>query len=1026
MKYRLGLDLGTNSIGWAVMRLNGDDAPVELVRVGSRIFSDSRNPKDGTSLAVARRTARQMRRRRDRYLKRRLRLLNALTRHGLFPTAETDRQSLKSLDPYELRAAALDRALAPHEMGRALFHLNQRRGFKSNRRVDRAADSDAGKVKTAIAKFAREIQGGARTVGEALYHRKKSGRLVRARTIGEGAKSEYEFYVDRSMVEAEFDAIWASQRRFHASLLTDEVQREIKDIILFQRPLRPVQPGRCTLEPDQERAPIALTSAQLLRIYQETNHLRIAEDGYQFRALTLDERDKVVEALSTRKEFAFDRIRKLLNLPDGAVFNLEDSKRDKLKGDITGYVLANKKAFGKQWLDLSVDQRDAMVERLLTEADSGALMGSLMSEFQLDHDRALAVCEATIPEGYSRFGRNAICRILGELKAEVCDINEAIRRAGFFVGYDAEVHPSLPYYGVVLERHVAFGSMDPHDPDEKRYGRIANPTVHVALNQLRKLVNALINRYGHPSQIAVEVIRDLKVSYRGRQKIQREQAENQKRNDRLREKLVELKQTVNGENLLRLKLWEELNVDDPLARCCVYTGTQISLAILFSPEVEIEHILPFTRTLDDSMSNKTLCLRRANRVKLNQTPFEAFGSSPAGYSWDAILARAQALPLPKRKRFSPDALEQVYPEKNFLARQLTDTAYIARVAKEYLSAVCPPNRIWVTPGRLTAMLRGKWGLNSILSDRDKKERTDERHHAVDAVVVGVTDRSLLQQVANAAKRATDQGLHKLMDEVPVPWADFRTAVEEKVLRCVVSYKPEHGTGGALFNDTAYGISDGPDPKGSYNVVHRIPIESIASRKDIDKVADRGIRELLQVLHEKTPASDWKSELKKFSATHRVSRVRIAEVLSVIPVKGSDGQDYKAYKGDSNYCYEIFAKPDGGWDGRLITTYEANQKGFTRQLKLTQKGESLIMRLCNNDMIAVEDGGTLRIMRVVKMSKNQIVLAEHCEGGALKSRDADKADAFRYVTRSPKSLRTANARRVFVDVLGRVKDPGHYS
>lgn len=126
---RLGLDIGTNSIGWC---LTEDDKRV--VDIGVRIFSDGRDPKSGASLAVDRREARAMRRRRDRYLGRRSAFLEALIQYGLMPENQDGARLLADMDPYVLRQRALDEALTPHEIGRALFHLNQRRGLNPTAR----------------------------------------------------------------------------------------------------------------------------------------------------------------------------------------------------------------------------------------------------------------------------------------------------------------------------------------------------------------------------------------------------------------------------------------------------------------------------------------------------------------------------------------------------------------------------------------------------------------------------------------------------------------------------------------------------------------------------------------------------------------------------------------------------------------------------------------------------------------------------------------------------------------------------
>ena len=133
---RIGLDIGTTSIGWWLYETDGKGKSARITGVidgGVRIFSDGRDPKSKASLAVDRRLARAMRRRRDRYLRRRVTLMKLLAKSGLMPSDPTEAKALELLDPYELRFKGLDVALSLTHFGRALFHLNQRRGFKSNR-----------------------------------------------------------------------------------------------------------------------------------------------------------------------------------------------------------------------------------------------------------------------------------------------------------------------------------------------------------------------------------------------------------------------------------------------------------------------------------------------------------------------------------------------------------------------------------------------------------------------------------------------------------------------------------------------------------------------------------------------------------------------------------------------------------------------------------------------------------------------------------------------------------------------------
>jgi CRISPR-associated endonuclease Csn1 len=1030
MAYRLGLDLGTNSIGWCLLNLNQQGEPDRLIRLGARIFPDSRDPQSGTSLAVDRRLARQMRKRRDRFLRRRGRFLDALIRHGLMPTDVAERKKLVELDPYLLRKRGLDEQLPLPEFGRVLFHLNQRRGFRSNRKVDKGADNESGKIRGAVT-ATREMLGrdNARTVGEWLACRHERREQVRARLRGLGAKATYDLYIDRDMIAQEFDELWKKQSLHNPSKLTEAARAELRDILLYQRPLKPVRAGRCTFEPDDDRAPLALPSSQRFRIYQELNNLRILSEGLTETSLTLEQRNTIAADLLCGKKRSFDQIRRALKLPATARFNLESEKRKELKGCATAAVLGHKTRFGTAWHELPLARQNEIVEKLLATESEADLTAWLERECALSTDAARMVATANLPDGYGRLGRKALSKILPKLVESVVTYDSAVKAAGnvshsdFYTG---EIHDSLPYYGKALERHVGFGTGEVGHPDEKRYGRIANPTVHIGLNQLRKLVNAVIEVYGRPDEVIIEVARDLKLSFAKRREIEAEQAERQKQNDEFRSKLASLGLPDNAENVLRMRLWTELNPTDPADRRCPFTSKPISLTKLFSPEVEIEHLLPFARTLDDSIANKTVSLRRANRDKGNNTPFEAFGHSPSGYNWTTILERAQSFPTNKRWRFAENAMERyLRDEKDFLARHLNDTAYLSRVAKEYLSTICSPARIWVTPGRLTAMLRAKWGLNSILSDTDRKQRNDQRHHAIDAVVIAVADRALLKRVADAAGRAHNAGLERLLSNMPHPWNNFREAVESAIEHTVVSYKPDHGHQDKMHNKTAYGFVEQPDGDGVARVVHRINLADLKpghlETDANDGVRDLTLRKQLRDAVDGAAGAEFKKRLLAFSERTGIRRVRVTEKLSVIAVPDSP---FKGYKGDSNYAFEIYRKEDGGWDSNLVTSYEANQVKPPERLRdryLAMNGRPLIMRLCKNDLIAIENDDKRRIMRVAGIGKT-LTLAEH-HAANTDSRNRDKDDTFKYEYPGASALYKLKARRVFVDLLGRVLDPG---
>ncbi|WP_170163748.1 type II CRISPR RNA-guided endonuclease Cas9 [Eilatimonas milleporae] len=1055
--YRLALDLGANSIGWALIALDGDGRGTGFVDGGVRLFSTSelagRDPKTKTSLAVARRLARSARRRRDRYLDRRGRLLAALVDHGLLPEDTGTRKKLADLDPYRLRAEGLDRPLHPHELGRAIFHINQRRGFKSNRKTDGGDDGQDGKIRAGTRRLRDAMADtGARTLGAYLHARKARGQWVRARPqdlpAGDGKRdSGYDMYPDRSLYIDEFNALWAAQAPHHPGLLSAALKETLFDLIFYQRPLRRVSGGRCPFHTEEERLPRAHPLSQRLRIYQELNALRLQSPDAPERALSLEERDIFAAKLLGGTKLTFDQIRKRLKLPPGSTLNFERGDRDYLKPDETAARLKAAKAWGKGWTALPLDDQIAIVERLDREQDEAALIRWLTDTWGLETAGAVTVARTLLPAGHAGLGPTAARRILAELEAGVHVYSTAAAQAGYHHSdfRTGEIRDALPYYGEVLDRHVAFGSGDADDPPEKRFGRIANPTVHIALGQVRRLVNRLIRRHGRPAEIIIEVARELKLNEKQRRDWERKRREGQARNDRYRETFAQHGIADTGANRMKMRLWEELNPKDPLDRRCVFSGEVIGLSRLFSDAVEVEHLIPFSRSLDDSPANKTVSLRTWNRRKGNMTPHVAFGEKEY---WPDIASRARALPPAKRARFAPDAAEKFEESGGFLARHLNDTKYLSRIAREYVGVVCGggPDAVWVTPGSLVAMLRGKWGLNSLLSDHNLKTRVDHRHHLIDAAVIGAVDRSLLQRMSRAAARAETHQLDALMETVPTPWPTFRADLDALKDRVTVSHRPDHGlskgagrgsgkgsgkgtgaTTDKLHNDTAYGLARYDAAGDRWTVVTRKALDAFTGAGDVAAVRDPRLRAGLTAATEGLDKKAFAAARDAWGRAAGVRRLRVEETLSgpsLVPVRDADGRAYKAYKGDSNHCIDIWRLPDGRWDSRVVTTFAVNQPGYAD--RRPHPAAKRMMRLHKDDMVAVDMDGGRAILRVVKFSGKTVVLAPHHEGGALKARDADRDDPFRYVSRTAGGLAKLGARQVRVDETGRVFDPGAFA
>ena len=992
-RYRLGLDLGTNSIGWAAVQLNENDEPCGILDMGVRIFPDGRDERSKASNAADRRTARGARRRRDRYLKRRGDLMEALINCGLMPHDEASRKTIERLDPYKLRSDALNsnKPLPDYHVGRALFHLNQRRGFQSNRKSD-SSDNNAGVVKTATEALNEELK--SQTLGEFLYGRHRVGDPVRFRNLSTvTGKSKYEFYPTRKMVLDEFQAIWEAQAPHHAGIMTTEAKESIRKTIFSQRPLQSQPVGKCTLDPARDdkdiegfRCSWAHPLAQSFRIWEEVRNLEVMEAGQKSRPLRKEEGDRIAAALFQSKEVSFDKIRRLLRLPDGVRFNLESDRRKKLQGDETAAKLSHKDYFNKAWRNLPLDKQIEIVDLFLNDkVEDADVIDWLVGHTTLDREAADRAASASLPEGHCRLGLRAIRNIVPHMKDGM-----KYHQAAAAAGYDhaklptGELSPDrlLPYYGERLKDHLA-GSGDPKDPADKRYGRFPNPTVHIGLNQLRYVVNALVKKHGPPHQVVIEVTRDLKRSKKQRENIAKEQAANQKKNDARNNKLAGLGERQNARNRMKLRLWEDLNPDNCLDRRCPFTGEVISLNRLFSKddEVEIEHLIPWSVSYDDSAANKVVALTSANRQKGQRTPYEAFGDTP---EWEGIVQRAEKLPTDKQWRFAPDASEQFKEQGGFLARQLNETGWLARLAKEYLTAVASPNNIWVSPGRLTDLIRGKWGLKALLPDPppgETKNRNDHRHHAIDALVVALTDRSLLQRMSSAY----DAIRKRIIATQPWPGVtveEFRDHVQEHLDRIVVSYKPDHGTRGKkgttgqLHNETAYGLvelsEDGPS-----TVVIRKKVVDFKKRSDLDTVRDPEMGNALKELWDQVESEGGKpADFAERAATNgvlmngqrqTVRRVRVLEKQNVIPIKDTSGKPYKGYLPGGNEFADVWEMRDKRKSWRIVAvpTFYANQPDFDITKFRPHPAAKRVMRLYKNDMGALREGAKLRIVRVRK-------------------------------------------------------------
>ena len=911
----LGLDLGTNSIGWALI----EDNQNKILGLGTRIFPMGvENLGDGEgeiSKNASRTVARGIRR---QFFRRRLRkqiLLKALSENKMCPLEASDFQEWKrnkrfpieklttwfALNPYELRQKALMEKLSLEELGRIFYHLIQRRGFLSN---SRKGGSDDGTIfkgnpkegKIGITETQKNIED--KTLGAYLFEIYPKEN----QPFQDGLERIRNRYTTRKMYVDEFELIWNKQAQFHAEL-TNELKtlfggRKLdgykEDGILFhQRPLRSQKHlvGNCSFEPRKTKCPISAIPFEQFRVWQWVNTVE-----YNGKKISQEEKEKIVEFLFANEKPEFKKIRKVIG-KESAEFKFNYKDDDKIVGTHTISNLSNKKYFGAKWFEFTEKEQEDIWHVLYFFDSKSNLKEYAIKNWNFTEEQAESISKFNVKDGYASLSRKAISNILPFLKLgftydvavvlggiknvfgsdweklsdekrnffydNVYEIVRSKNKGGFIeiikdiLRNDYNISDNqlrkLYHHSATIDATELLEKLPVGKDADKDIQAIRNPIVITALFELRKLVNELIDEHGKIDEIKVEMARDLKISKSQRNKIRKEQKRLERENDRVKARLLEERQRITHDNILLYKLWEECK------HTCPYTGKPISVTQLFSGEVQIEHIHPWSRSLNDSFSNKTLCYADENRKKGNKTPFEFYGSDEA--NWSAIKERALKLfsdtkeypnAYQKFKRF----VQQKFDD-DFSTRQLNDTRYISKEAKNYLSKIC--NKVTVSPGQATSNLRHKWGLNQILNDDNEKTREDHRHHAIDALVMACTKVSYVQELSKWNRY--NRGYH--VKDFPMPWLSFWKDAEKAVNQILVSHKKvsnditvrTHTTEkngkkyknlgiaarGQLHKETVYG-------KRTFNgeeAFHvRKPIESLETAKQIAKVVDESIRLLI--------------------------------------------------------------------------------------------------------------------------------------------------------------------------------------
>ncbi|MFO0284593.1 MAG: type II CRISPR RNA-guided endonuclease Cas9 [Acidobacteriota bacterium] len=1010
--YILGIDLGSNSIGIALIETTYG----KIIHTTARVFpagmdGSEKDWEQGreSSNAAKRRTMRGQRRQTDRRRRRLRKLANLLRTFGWLPSGsdlefqaainQWDREHAEKYDvhgnlPYYLRAKALDEELSLMELGRALYHLAQRRGFQSNRKAGPAKDEKPGEVQKGIDEISQAMQAdGSRTLGEYFSRLDPAVRRIRSR------------WTDRKMYRQEFEAIWRTQEKFHVGELSEERRSLIEAAIFFQRPLKSADHlvGWCELIPNQRRAPARNLAYQRFRYLSAFNNLRLYSPEHQERPIDFAEQAKILEELEISEKLTFAAIKKLLGVKQGYYFSIEEGGEKATPGNATAArIYAAVPAF---WRGLSEPNKAELVEDLgeRFEADE-QLQTHLRTRWGLSEEEAGKLAKVNMPAGYGSLSEAAALRVLPGLQK------------------------GLPYSTL---RKELFGETDRQPvqallpPVVNAVREVRNPAVLRSLTELRKTVNAFLREFGKPDEVHVELARDLRRSKRERL----EMADGNRKNEQKRN---EAKESLKGcgmtdpkrEDIEKYLMWMECG------RVCPYSGEWISYNALFvSPQFEVEHIIPYSRSLDNSFENKTLCRIVTNRLKGKRTPFEAFGHTD---DWPAMVERVKR--MNNRAKLARFTMEEQDTEKlleDFSARQLTDTKYASRLAAKYLGCLYGGKsdeqgrqRVFTCAGAVTAILRRIWDMNRVLNDVPDKSRDDHRHHAVDAVAIALSSMKFVKAISDAA--AQSQSRRPIRSAMLAdPWEGFREELREAILeRTEVSYRPVRKLAGALHEETYYSLAKKDGDKTSVHV--RKAIAGLTAKELADVVDPAVKRAIVAKLAEPgMTLKKMEDDPPRMPSGVPIRRVRVRKAGNPVSI-GEGARQRQVISGDNHHMEVVAELDEEGkpkrWRGEVVSRLEANLRKREKRLVVNRNhGETtqFCFSLSEGDLVQFEaipgDLRTFKVRGVSTESGGRLGLSSHLDA---RTKDKIKDDGG-LLRPSVNVFMKGKGRKIRLDHLGRV-------
>ena len=894
MRYRLGLDLGTASIGLVAFELDEDDTPLGVAYHSVRIFDEPLTPPKKGGVGEPKKAIRRLKRQQRRLLTRRVRRLRKLAHLapllGLDPT-QIPADHGQSI--HRLRALAASQPVTLPELFQVLLKLAKRRGYAGGFR-QKGDDEENGIVKAGIGKLQADMEvQGCITLGDYLQWRFDHGQSLKLKVAG--------LYADRQMVLDEFERIWAVQTQHHPVLQRGGValRETFRTAIFHQRPLRSPAPmvGNCPLEPSLRRAPMAQPATQRFRIEKQIADLRWSH-GRRQHPLHSDQQQVIRELLSVHAEVSFESLYRELEAkgcsrPPLNWLNLHSSSRDKLAGDKTRAAM-ERLGLLPSWSALTSGQQITIINLL---ADIGS------PELLREPDWSRRLNAGSGNQIRPREFAPEVVRFLNQLAAHprfgrLAAIGLESGRSAYSIKALNKLAAAMAQHG--CDEHAAMALEYPPDPNQPPALASAldaprstgNVVVDVALRQIRREVNNALHRLGEPpAQVIVELSRDMALGVTRRAEIISRIDKNARMRRQAAKAITESGGTATTSAIRRYLLWTEQDQS-----WCPYCTEPINLSDALDGGVtHYEHIYPRSLTrIGKQRDFLVLAHRECNDAKGDRTPWQAWGQGQDPVRWEIVQERAARFRTKRlygkaRQLLAEETADATIDEQviqDFSARQFHESSWIAKLTAGWLRTICPD--VMVGRGTLTAYLRRAWGLETVIpqarleeglrlldtdgqvidaktfdryhnhweghpsgerTDRLPDKRIDHRHHLIDALVIGLCDRRLYQQMARHYKEVTEAGETRMRWYKEPPLSQVRRLALSLVRECNLTHKPDRYLGGNLFQESAYGRSnDGLRllKRKSVATLGGAPKTTLAAiLKDIEQIEHTSTREVIR-------------------------------------------------------------------------------------------------------------------------------------------------------------------------------------